>query len=98
MRAAAPAMGEAAEAAGGDDGILLVGPADAAGHLDRAARLQADDAPGYGDLGEALGEAAEHIDAGSADALRVAVAYVAGMTDRFAEQDYRKLFDPTERV
>lgn len=24
--------------------------------------------------------------------------YLAGMTDRYAEQDYRKLFDPTERV
>jgi dGTPase len=35
----------------------------------------------------ALGEAADHIDAGSAEALRAAVAYVGGMTDRFACQE-----------
>ncbi len=29
---------------------------------------------------------------------RAVCDYVAGMTDRFAEQDYRKLFDPTERA
>ena len=29
---------------------------------------------------------------------RVVCDYVAGMTDRFAEQEYRKMFDPTERV
>lgn len=29
---------------------------------------------------------------------RAVCDYIAGMTDRFAEQDYRKLFDPTERV
>ncbi|MGA7758978.1 MAG: HD domain-containing protein [Ilumatobacteraceae bacterium] len=35
----------------------------------------------------ALGDAADQVDAGSADALRAAVAYVAGMTDRFACQE-----------
>ncbi len=34
----------------------------------------------------ALGERADHIDAGGPDALRAAVAYVAGMTDRYACQ------------
>lgn len=34
----------------------------------------------------AIGEGAEHVDAGSPAALRGAVAYVAGMTDRFACQ------------
>lgn len=34
----------------------------------------------------ALGDRADHADAGSDDALRAAVAYVAGMTDRFACQ------------
>lgn len=29
---------------------------------------------------------------------RAVCDYLAGMTDRYAEQDYRKLFDPTERV
>ena len=29
---------------------------------------------------------------------RVVCDYVAGMTDRFAQQEYRKMFDPTERV
>lgn len=29
---------------------------------------------------------------------RTACDYIAGMTDRFAEMDYRKLFDPSERV
>jgi dGTPase len=29
---------------------------------------------------------------------RVIADYIAGMTDRFALQEYRKLFDPTERV
>ena len=46
----------------------------------------------------ALGEAADHVDAGSADALRAAVAYVAGMTDRFACQEglARLSWDPTK--
>jgi dGTPase len=46
----------------------------------------------------ALGEAADHIDAGSAEALRVAVAYVAGMTDRFACQEglVRLSWDPAK--
>ena len=34
----------------------------------------------------ALGERADHVDAGGPQALRAAVAYVAGMTDRFACQ------------
>lgn len=34
----------------------------------------------------ALGERADHVDAGGPEALRAAVAYVAGMTDRFACQ------------
>ena len=34
----------------------------------------------------ALGDRAETVDAGSTDALRAAVAYIAGMTDRFACQ------------
>ncbi len=34
----------------------------------------------------AIGAGADRVDAGSADALRIAVAYVAGMTDRFACQ------------
>jgi dGTPase len=34
----------------------------------------------------ALGERADYVDAGGAEALRAAVAYVAGMTDRFACQ------------
>jgi dGTPase len=34
-----------------------------------------------------LGERAQYVDAGSAEALRAAVAYVAGMTDRFACQE-----------
>jgi dGTPase len=29
---------------------------------------------------------------------RVVADYVAGMTDRFALDEYRKLFDPDERV
>jgi len=29
---------------------------------------------------------------------RAVCDYLAGMTDRYAEQDYRRLFDPTERV
>ena len=29
---------------------------------------------------------------------RVVCDYVAGMTDRFAMQEYKKLFDPEERV
>lgn len=37
-------------------------------------------------VGAALGDAVDYVDAGSADALRAAVAYVAGMTDRFACQ------------
>ena len=46
----------------------------------------------------ALGEAADHVDAGSADALRAAVAYVAGMTDRFACQEglARLSWDPAK--
>jgi dGTPase len=35
----------------------------------------------------ALGERADYVDAGSPEALRAAVAYVAGMTDRFACQE-----------
>jgi dGTPase len=34
----------------------------------------------------ALGDRADHVDAGGPEALRAAVAYVAGMTDRFACQ------------
>ena len=37
-------------------------------------------------IAAALGERAEYVDAGGAEALRAAVAYVAGMTDRFACQ------------
>ena len=33
-----------------------------------------------------MGERADYVDAGGAEALRAAVAYVAGMTDRFACQ------------
>ena len=29
---------------------------------------------------------------------RVVADYIAGMTDRFALDEYRKLFDPDERV
>jgi dGTPase len=29
---------------------------------------------------------------------RVVADYIAGMTDRFAMQEYQKLFDPVERV
>jgi dGTPase len=29
---------------------------------------------------------------------RVACDYIAGMTDRFAMQEYQRLFDPVERV
>jgi dGTPase len=29
---------------------------------------------------------------------RVVADYIAGMTDRFALDEYRKLFDPSERV
>ena len=35
-------------------------------------------------IGAAVGDSADTVDAGGADALRAAVAYVAGMTDRFA--------------
>jgi dGTPase len=35
----------------------------------------------------ALGTRADYVDAGSPEALRAAVAYVAGMTDRFACQE-----------
>jgi dGTPase len=34
----------------------------------------------------ALGDRVDHVDAGGPDALRAAVAYVGGMTDRFACQ------------
>jgi len=32
------------------------------------------------------------------DKARVIADYVAGMTDRFALEEYKKLFDPYERV
>jgi len=32
------------------------------------------------------------------DKMRVVCDYIAGMTDRFAQQEYKKLFDPFERV
>jgi dGTPase len=46
----------------------------------------------------ALGERGDYVDAGSADALRAAVAYVAGMTDRYAcQQGVAQLsWDPTK--
>ena len=37
-------------------------------------------------IAAALGERADHVDAGGSEALRAAVAYVAGMTDRYACQ------------
>ena len=33
-----------------------------------------------------------------ADKARVIADYIAGMTDRFALDEYRKLFDPLEKV
>ncbi|MGD0073926.1 MAG: deoxyguanosinetriphosphate triphosphohydrolase [Candidatus Binataceae bacterium] len=38
------------------------------------------------------------IDAGGEPTARVVADYIAGMTDRFALDEYRKLFDPDERV
>ena len=34
----------------------------------------------------------------SQDKMRVVCDYIAGMTDRFAQQEYKKLFDPFEKV
>ena len=45
-------------------------------------------------LALALGERADYVDAGGPEALRAAVAYVAGMTDRYAYSAYRRHVDP----
>ena len=41
---------------------------------------------------------AQRMETGGDSTPRVIADYIAGMTDRFALDEYRKLFDPNERV
>ena len=42
--------------------------------------------------------AVSRVEQGGESLPRVVADYIAGMTDRFALDEYRKLFDPDERV
>lgn len=65
--------------------------------MDKAKRLLGELFDAYADRPELLPPEFQKW-ADSEGAHRAVCDYLAGMTDRYAEQDYRKLFDPTERV